>query len=76
MGKTVIQDGEEHEKRISVLDGTAYTIEFKVNDVFRIYTFENPGTYANFYDDVTELRDYVSNVKIFTEEFKISNSAK
>lgn len=70
MRKIFIQDGVQYEKKIAVLDGSAYTIEFKVNDVFRIYRFNNPDTYAKFYEDVPELKEYVAIVKIFTEGFK------
>ncbi|WP_115375075.1 hypothetical protein [Adhaeribacter pallidiroseus] len=58
------------EKVLIVNDGKSYTIEFKIGDKFRIYNFSNPETYANFYNDVQELKDYVAIKNIFTEELK------
>lgn len=58
------------EKVLIVNDGYSYSIEFKIGDKFRIYNFSNPETYANFYSDVQELKDYVVIKNIFTEELK------
>ena len=58
------------EKVLIVNDGYSYTIEFKIRDKFRIYSFSNPETYANFYNDVQELKSYVAIKNIFTEELK------
>ena len=58
------------EKVLIVNDGYSYTIEFKIRDKFMIYSFSNTETYANFYNDVQELKSYVAIKNIFTEELK------
>jgi hypothetical protein len=58
------------EKKIIVSDGESYTVEFKIGDNFRIYSFYNPKTYSEFYDDVQELKDYVAIVNLFENQLK------
>lgn len=53
--------------RMSVCDGTCYYIEFKVGDHYRRYCYCNPDSYADFYPQVYELRDFANIVEIFTE---------
>lgn len=52
---------------MEVADGTSYYIEFKVGDFYRRYSYGNPGSYADFYPQVYELRNFVNIVKIFKE---------
>ena len=53
--------------RIEVADGTCYYIEFKVGDFYRRYSYCNPDSYADFYPQVYELRNFANIVKIFKE---------
>jgi hypothetical protein len=50
-----------------VYDGVCYTIEFKVADQYRRYTYCNPVQYAEFYPHSHELNDFVGIVKVFEE---------
>lgn len=52
---------------ISVKDGTCYYIEFKVGDFYRRYSYCNPDSYADFYPQVHELRNFANIVEIFKE---------
>ncbi|WP_162051350.1 hypothetical protein [Pontibacter pamirensis] len=58
------------EQKIQTTDGQSYTVEFKIGDKYRVYTFNNPDTYSSFYDDVQELKDYVVIKNIFETELK------
>lgn len=58
------------EQKIITTDGQSYTVEFKIGDKYRIYTFPNPDTYSEFYDDVQELKDFVIIKNIFESELK------
>lgn len=58
------------EQKIMVSDGESYTVEFKIGDNFRIYRFDNPKTYSEFYGDVQELKDYVAIVDLFENQLK------
>lgn len=71
MKKYGILNGRKVEKNIQTTDGQSYTVEFKMGDKYRIYTFHNPDTYAEFYDDVEELKDYVAIKNIFETELNI-----
>jgi hypothetical protein len=57
------------EKKIYVTDGEGYTIEIKIGDKFRVYQFDNPESYSKFYDDVSELKDYLNIVRAFDKYF-------
>jgi hypothetical protein len=61
----VTADGDTTERKILVMDGEAYTVEIKIGDKFRVYTFDNPDTYSKFYDNVSELKDYLKIVETF-----------
>lgn len=58
-------DGYTTERKIYVTDGESYTIEIKIGDKFRVYQFDNPDSYSKFYDNVTELKDYLNIVQSF-----------
>ena len=58
-------DGDTTERKIHVMDGESYTIEIKIGDKFRVYQFDNPDSYSKFYDNVTELKDYLNIVQTF-----------
>ena len=60
--------GRQGEQHILVTDGHSYTVEFKIGDRYRIYDFSNPDNYANFYDNVEELKNYVAIKNIFDKE--------
>jgi hypothetical protein len=60
--------GKRMESKIIVNDGHSYTIEFKMGDFFRIYEFDNPESYAGFYEDVAELKNYVTIKNLFESE--------
>jgi len=60
--------GEQMESMIIVLDGHSYTVEFKIGDSFRIYEFDNPDSYAGFYENVDELKNYVTIKNLFESE--------
>jgi hypothetical protein len=69
MRKVTIRDnGWEVEHKIAVIDGVVYTVEFKIGNTFRIYSFHSPEPYSEFYSDVQELKDYVAIKKIFETE--------
>ena len=56
------------EQKIHTTDGQSYTVEFKIGDKYRVYTFNNPDTYSSFYDDVQELKGFVAIKNIFETE--------
>ncbi len=47
------------------MDGESYTVEIKIGDKFRVYQFDNPDIYSKFYDNVSELKDYLYIVQSF-----------
>jgi len=67
MRKVVGVDDEGYaiEKKIHVTDGEGYTIEIRIGDKFRVYQFDNPDSYSKFYEDVSELKDYLNIVQTF-----------
>ena len=71
MKKPTTLRGRPAYQKIQVTDGHSYTVEIKQGDVFRIYRFHSPGRYAEFYDNVEELKDYVAITKAFEEQLKI-----
>jgi hypothetical protein len=68
MKKYTERNGRRAEQKISVLDGHRYTVEFKLGDKFRIYQFDNPDSYARFYNNVPELKNYVAIKDLFQKE--------
>ncbi len=58
------------EQIIFVNDGYSYTVEYKIEEKYRIYTFSNPEIYAAFYNHVQELKDYTAIKNIFATELK------
>ena len=52
---------------MSVSDGTCYYLEYKVGDFYRRYRYCNPDSYADFYPQVYELRNFANIVEIFNE---------
>lgn len=58
------------EQKIQTTDGQSYTVEFKIGDKYRVYTFHNPDTFSSFYDDVQELKDFVAIKNIFETELQ------
>jgi hypothetical protein len=61
----VTAEGDTTEKKIHVMDGESYTVEIKIGGKFRVYQFDNPDSYSKFYDNVTELKDYLNIVQTF-----------
>ena len=61
----VDEEGYTTERKIFVTDGERYTIEVKIGDNFRVYQFDNPDSYSKFYDNVSELKDYLNIVQAF-----------
>lgn len=59
------EEGNTTERKIYVTDGESYTIEIKFGNKFRIYQFDNPDKYSKFYDNVSELKDYLNIVRTF-----------
>lgn len=59
----VTAEGDTTELKIHVMDGESYTIEIKIGNNFRVYQFSNPESYSKFYDNVTELKDYLKIVQ-------------
>lgn len=51
----------------AVDDGVDYSIEFKVGDLYRQYSYSNPDIYADFYPQVYELRKFANIAEIFNE---------
>ncbi|MBA9079900.1 hypothetical protein FHS90_004646 [Rufibacter quisquiliarum] len=70
MKKITVVNGRQREQRIHTTDGQSYTVEFKIGDSYRVYTFHNPDTYSYFYSDVQELKDFVAIKNIFENELK------
>lgn len=70
----VIAEGDTTERKIHVMDGESYTIEIKIGDKFRVYQFDNPETYSKFYDNVSELKDYLNIVLSFDKFLKRNNN--
>ena len=61
------ETNEFTESIMVVTDGTCYYIEFKVGDFYRRYSYCNPHSYADFYPQVHELRNFANIVEIFKE---------
>jgi hypothetical protein len=68
MRKFVTENGRQGEQKILVSDGYHYTVELKIGEGFRTYDFSNPDTYASFYDNVEELKNYVAITELFEKE--------
>jgi len=54
----------------SVDDGYDYKLFFKAGDKFRIYEFNNPGTYIKYNENIREFTNYVNIVDIFFKWLK------
>ncbi len=61
----VTAEGDTTERKIHVMDGESYTVEIKIGGKFRVYQFDNPDSYSKFYDNVSELKDYLNIVQTF-----------
>ena len=61
----VDEEGYTTERKILVTDGEGYTIEIKIGGKFRVYQFYNPESYSKFYNNVSELKDYLKIVQTF-----------
>jgi hypothetical protein len=61
----VTAEGDTTERKILVMDGESYTVEIEIGGKFRVYQFDNPDSYSNFYDNGTELKDYLNIVQTF-----------
>lgn len=61
----VTAEGDTTERKIHVMDGESYTVEIKIGGKFRVYQFDNADSYSKFYDNVTELKDYLKIVQTF-----------
>lgn len=59
----VTAEGDTTERKIHVMDGESYTVEIKLGGKFRVYQFDNPDSYSKFYDNVSELKDYLNIVQ-------------
>lgn len=68
MKKFTEVNGKQTESKIVVTDGYSYTVEFKIGDHFRIYQFYNPDSYARFYDNVDELKNYQAISVMFEKD--------
>ena len=68
MKKFTTLNGRQAEQKIMVSDGNGYTVEFKISDSFRIYKFNNPASYSEFYSDVDELKNYLAIKNLFETE--------
>jgi hypothetical protein len=51
---------------VTVHDRVSYKLEFKVNNLFRSYEFNNPCTYLEFDSTVSELKYYCEITRIFS----------
>ena len=69
----VTVEGDTTERKIHVMDGESYTVEIKIGDKFRVYQFDNPESYSKFYDNVSELKDYLNIVLTF-EKYLVRNN--
>ena len=61
----VDDEGFTTERKMYVIDGEGFTIEIKIGNKFRVYQFDNPKGYSQFYDNVSELKDYLNIVEAF-----------
>jgi len=61
----IMKDGTSTSKQIISMDGNSYTIEIKIGSKFRVYQFDNPETYAKYYDNISEYSDYLGIIKTF-----------
>ena len=61
----VDEEGYTTERKILVTDGEGFTIEIKIGGKFRVYQFYNPESYSKFYNNVSELKDYLKIVQTF-----------
>lgn len=58
------------QSRPSIMDGYQFTIEFKIGDKFRVYRFENPESYAKYYSNIEEFKNYASIKDIFQQDLE------
>lgn len=70
----VTADGDTTERKIHVMDGESYTVEIKIGGKFRVYQFDNPESYSKFYNDVSELKDYMRIVQTFDKFLARNNN--
>lgn len=61
----VDEEGYEIIKVLRFTDGESYTLEIKIGSNFRVYHFSNPDSYSKAYENVSELKDYLSIVQSF-----------
>jgi len=54
------------QSRPSIMDGYEFTVEFKVAGKFGVYRFNNPESYAKYYDNV-EWKNYISIQQLFED---------
>lgn len=50
-----------------VWDGVSYAISYKVEDRFRIYSFNNPQDFANEFKNITEFRNFCNIVTLLKD---------
>jgi len=53
--------------RPGVSDGYIITIEFKIDNKYRVYQFSNPDSYLRYYRNVDEFKNYSSIKNLFEE---------
>lgn len=70
----VTAEGDTLVRAMRVLDGEGYTMEIKVGDGYRIYSFDNPDSYAKFYTNVSEFKDYADIVETMYKWLQRSNN--
>lgn len=71
----VTTEGDTTESKIHVMDGESYIVEIKIGGTFRVYQFDNPESYSKFYDNVSELKDYLNIVHTF-DKFLARNNKR
>lgn len=59
---------EYWQSRPSIMDGYQFTVEFKIDNKFRVYQFSNPDSYLKHYKDVEEFKNYSSIQKLFEQD--------
>jgi hypothetical protein len=60
----------ELKKKLTVMDGSMYTVSYKVNNKYRQYNFDNPSIYSRQYPETVEFKRYMEIVTTFFDTFR------
>ena len=56
--------------KFTVMDGSMYTVSYKVDNKYRQYHFDNPSIYSKQYPETVEFKKYMEIVTTFYDTFR------